>query len=317
MLDTTRRDVLDQGHTVAVGGLLVLLSAPHPEPRHWVHIRPGTAVVFGRAGVTGLGVLDARPDTPQDPTLSRRHARLALDDAGAYLVDLGSTNGTWLGGRRLASHVPTRLPNGATFQVGASRFAWLDGGARPAPQTKWGPAWLDRESFESACLSVLMRSQRYARPLALMVVSEESVPGGSVATGAPVWLRCVGRDDVLGYIGPDEWALLLPEQTLQAAHAVAYFIRATVQRQQAQDGGESRTGELRIGMTALVHDLPRTQFAGRADAGLAFDLDSVRLFLAAAREDRDAAGGESESSAIGQAVRAALAAAEETGGGAA
>jgi len=44
-----------------------------------------------------------------DPTVSRRHAEVrALDDGGFLLVDLGSANGTWLGGRRVSRAVVRR-----------------------------------------------------------------------------------------------------------------------------------------------------------------------------------------------------------------
>jgi len=293
MLETTRHDVLDLGHAVSAGGLLVLLGDPQPEPRHWLQVKPGSEVHFGRAAAEelGVGVLDALHDTPHDPTLSRRHARLVLDEGGAYLVDLGSANGTWLNGRRLASGVPTRLPNGASFQVGASRFAWLDGEAELAPWRDGGPAWLERETFETACLTALVRLQRYERPLALLVVSGDGVLGDGLDTAEPVWLGCVGADDVLGYVGPDEWALLLPESTLPAAHDMADFIRVTAHRWEALAGGESPSRELRIGITAVAHDMALSKVDGHADAGLALDLDSVRLFLAAAREDRDATHG--------------------------
>jgi uncharacterized RDD family membrane protein YckC len=72
--------------------------------------REGEAVHFG-----------ARPDNDvviDRPGISGRHARL-LDHAGEVQVeDLGSTNGTWLEGRRLAPHAPVPLPHGARVHLG-------------------------------------------------------------------------------------------------------------------------------------------------------------------------------------------------------
>jgi hypothetical protein len=55
-----------------------------------------------------------------DPALSRLHAVLARQDDGSYTVeDVGSTNGTELNGRALASHEPVRLADGDRIQLGA------------------------------------------------------------------------------------------------------------------------------------------------------------------------------------------------------
>lgn len=40
---------------------------------------------------------------PSDTYLSQMHARLFTEDGQAYLEDLGSTNGTWLNGERIAA----------------------------------------------------------------------------------------------------------------------------------------------------------------------------------------------------------------------
>ena len=53
-----------------------------------------------------------------DGAVGRQHARIEpLDDAGRFrLVDLGSRNGTWLNGRRLAG--PAELRSGDIVQLG-------------------------------------------------------------------------------------------------------------------------------------------------------------------------------------------------------
>jgi pSer/pThr/pTyr-binding forkhead associated (FHA) protein len=42
--------------------------------------------------------------------VSREHANVWFDGSAVYLEDLGSTNGTWLAGRRITTRV--RLPTG-------------------------------------------------------------------------------------------------------------------------------------------------------------------------------------------------------------
>jgi pSer/pThr/pTyr-binding forkhead associated (FHA) protein len=50
-------------------------------------------------------------------TVSRRHARLRIAGGEAVLEDLGSRNGTWLRGERLAGPAPLR--DGDELRVGS------------------------------------------------------------------------------------------------------------------------------------------------------------------------------------------------------
>ena len=52
-----------------------------------------------------------------DPTISRQHAKLFVQDRELYLSDLGSTNGTWLDGQQIRSSSKI-LKNGQTIVLG-------------------------------------------------------------------------------------------------------------------------------------------------------------------------------------------------------
>jgi hypothetical protein len=65
-------------------------------------------VVMGRSEETDV-VLD-------DPYASEFHLRLVAQESGMMLHDLGSTNGTYVNGRRVSA--PTELKRGDTIQVG-------------------------------------------------------------------------------------------------------------------------------------------------------------------------------------------------------
>jgi pSer/pThr/pTyr-binding forkhead associated (FHA) protein len=58
-----------------------------------------------------------------DTTVSTEHARIERDDSGFTLVDLGSANGTVVGGVRLANGVPRLVRNGDLVRVGR---VWLE-----------------------------------------------------------------------------------------------------------------------------------------------------------------------------------------------
>lgn len=56
------------------------------------------------------------------PTVSRRHARFTMGDRGVAVTDLGSTNGTWINGRRVAGRA--RLVEGDEITVGVFTLAF-------------------------------------------------------------------------------------------------------------------------------------------------------------------------------------------------
>jgi DNA-binding winged helix-turn-helix (wHTH) protein len=80
----------------------------------WIlHARKRTALepgetVIGRDPGAGLFI--------DDPSVSRRHARIVVTSESATLEDLGSKNGTYLGDRRVEAPVP--LDDGARIRIG-------------------------------------------------------------------------------------------------------------------------------------------------------------------------------------------------------
>ncbi|MGB7858892.1 MAG: FHA domain-containing protein [Acidimicrobiia bacterium] len=89
--------------------------------------RDGTRVLFVRSesqqgleldvtDVTVLGRSDEADVVLDDPYASEFHMRLVSQQDGITLHDLGSTNGTYINGRRVTA--PTQLRRGDTIQVG-------------------------------------------------------------------------------------------------------------------------------------------------------------------------------------------------------
>jgi len=58
----------------------------------------------------------------QHPMVSARHAELQFSNGRYWLEDKGSTNGTYVAGRRLRSHEKVELKDGAEFQIGPYRL---------------------------------------------------------------------------------------------------------------------------------------------------------------------------------------------------
>jgi DNA-binding winged helix-turn-helix (wHTH) protein len=72
--------------------------------------------VMLRPGENVIGRVDYGAVWLESPTVSRRHARLVVEEGRVVLEDLGSKNGTFLRGQRLAS--PVALCDGDEFRVG-------------------------------------------------------------------------------------------------------------------------------------------------------------------------------------------------------
>jgi predicted component of type VI protein secretion system len=112
------------GHTM-VYSTSERLSEPlqRPDPRRGsarVHVDGRTSVIGSRGAVLGRSresdvVLD-------DANVSRRHAEIRPSGASWIIVDLGSTNGVRVNGRRIDG--PQSLRPGDTIELGGSRIAF-------------------------------------------------------------------------------------------------------------------------------------------------------------------------------------------------
>lgn len=74
------------------------------------------------AGENVLGRGDDGVTMVDDPTVSRRHARVVVDADGVTIEDLGSRNGTWLADRLLTGRAPVR--EGEPIRLGSARFTF-------------------------------------------------------------------------------------------------------------------------------------------------------------------------------------------------
>jgi len=75
------------------------------------HIQPGAEIVIGRGDHVDVDV--------HDESVSRRHARLRVGDP-LRIEDLGSRNGTFVAGRRLAAGEAVTVPLGAVIELGST-----------------------------------------------------------------------------------------------------------------------------------------------------------------------------------------------------
>lgn len=84
----------------------------------------GTRVVIGRGASSDVRL--------PDPSVSFRHATLRANGSDYAIVDEGSTNGTWVGGVKLAPNTPRVVRSGDLVRVGR---VWLELVVGSAPAT--------------------------------------------------------------------------------------------------------------------------------------------------------------------------------------
>lgn len=71
-----------------------------------------------KAEEDSVGLIDLTPFGAFQVGVSRRHAIIRQAKQGCEIVDLGSTNGTFLNGERLVSNQPYALPQSSQVSLG-------------------------------------------------------------------------------------------------------------------------------------------------------------------------------------------------------
>ncbi|MCA9546388.1 MAG: GGDEF domain-containing protein [Myxococcales bacterium] len=163
---------------------------------------------------------------------SRRHCKFVRLLDQWYVEDLGSTNGTYVSGRRISSRVP--VSNGELIQVGSAilkfmavsdvEAAWYEeihrvaiyDGLTQIHNRRYFEEFLDRE---------VARAQRHQRPLALLIFDIDHFKQindslGHLAGDAALRLmagvvnRRIRREELFARYAGDEFVVVLPEADL-------------------------------------------------------------------------------------------------------
>ncbi len=84
-----------------------------------------------RPGVNTVGRLNADV-LLSDPSVSRSHARIIVQNGAITIEDVGSTNGTFVNGQKLTPQVPVPLVDGAEIAFGGTKLTLRMPGTAPA-----------------------------------------------------------------------------------------------------------------------------------------------------------------------------------------
>ena len=182
----------------------------------------------------------------EDPAVSRAHARIAYDPAGYIIEDLGSANGTFVGGERVTR---ARLESGDRFQLGPSvvlRFALTDKLERDllirlVESSTRDPLTgaFNRSFFAERLSAEIAYAQRHGTKVAVLMADLDHFKAINDTHGHAVGddvLRAVacemGRilraEDVLARYGGEEFVILARAATRLDAWRMAERLRTAV-----------------------------------------------------------------------------------------
>ncbi|MFC1959111.1 FHA domain-containing protein [Chloroflexota bacterium] len=100
--------VLVKDATTPKTGTILMVSFVVLGKRHDYSVKNGTVILVGRGStdhIHDVAILDLAQADGRDNGISRKHAMIKIEKDQVFLVDLKSTNGTFLNGRRLAPTV--------------------------------------------------------------------------------------------------------------------------------------------------------------------------------------------------------------------
>ncbi|MBK8257052.1 MAG: sigma 54-interacting transcriptional regulator [Polyangiaceae bacterium] len=167
-----------------------------------VHIPPAGGIVVGREPPSDLVIADS--------SLSRTHARFRLEDGQIFVEDLGSTNGTRLGGRRVEQEV---IKPGQVVTLGAVTIGVH---ILPAPQVAFADLG-DHDSLRERLQTEMERSRFFGRPLSLLTIRSREGLSGHVLRWSPRVREVLRPVDTAALYSADTLQVLLPEMGSEQA----------------------------------------------------------------------------------------------------
>ena len=223
-----------------------------------------------------------------DQSVSRYHARIERGDGGEYtVVDLGSTNGTFVNNQRKQEGA---LRDGDYLRIGNCIYRFLVGGNLEAEyheeiyrltvidgltqvhNRRYLTDFLDRETS---------RSHRYARPLALIMIDIDHFKSVNDRFGhliGDLTLRelcarvnaLTGRDELFARYGGEEFALVLPESNLMSARLLAERLRGAVEKTPFTFNAITTAVTISLGLAVTTPSAPlsTSELISSADANL-------------------------------------------------
>ncbi len=208
-----------------IGSLLVSRKQEPPTTRSLpvARGRPRLVVISGAqtsshplpvTGVVTIGRDAACEIRIDDPSISRRHARIVIGES-ITVEDLGSSNGCELRGKRLPAKQPVALGYDEVLTVGAVGIVIQQHAPVTRQRSLWGHGY-----FELRLLEECMRAQRAGLEFGVLRVRASD----DDATLASL-IGALREVDVVGTYAPGEWEVLVVDAPRADVERIANGIR--------------------------------------------------------------------------------------------
>jgi diguanylate cyclase (GGDEF)-like protein len=206
----------------------------------------------------------------EDTEVSRRHARLEARGTSWILMDVGSTNGTFLNDRELDGYV--RLRRGDRLKIGSHIFKFLTGDDVESAYhdeiyklsiTDNLTGIPNQRALHEELRREISRARRHALPTSFLMLDIDRfkevndhyghLAGDAVLARVAATVRAATRDgDTVARYGGEEIAVLMPQTELAEAQGVAERVRCSIESLVTEYRGLSIGVTVSIGCAALA-----------------------------------------------------------------
>jgi diguanylate cyclase (GGDEF)-like protein len=273
----TRVTGLDELRVRRLGdACLVVIHAPVQNDlgRRYVLDRDTTTVGRGRDNDIVL---------PSD-CVSRRHARLEQRAGNLFIVDLASTNGTFINDD--AHSIRERqIQRGDRLKIGDTIFKYLSGSdielqyheiIHRMTVTDGLTDLANRKQLDLLLAEEIPRSRRHGRDLSLLMIDIDHfktindthghLTGDSVLRGlAGILQRRLRPNDRLGRYGGEEFCVILPETSLHNAAKIGEDLRELVEAHAFVAEDKNIRVTISVGVGSLQDDMAQADLYRAAD----------------------------------------------------
>ena len=255
---------------------LVVIYAPIPTNLGKRYVLQKDATTIGRDRDNDI-VLDS-------DSVSRRHAKLEHRDGHFFVLDLDSTNGTFLNDEPDPITV-SQLRKGDQVKVGDTIFKYLTGSDVEAQfhETIFNMTITDgltdvsnKKQLDAVLAKEIPRALRHARQLSLLMIDIDHfknvndtyghLAGDSVLRDlASILEKRLRPDDELGRYGGEEFCAILPETSLEGAARIAEELRRLVEEHAFMVEGEQIKVTISVGVAEMKKNMDMKGFYKAAD----------------------------------------------------
>lgn len=217
-------------------------------------------------------------------SVSRRHARIELREGAFFVVDLDSTNGTFVNDEP-EPVAASQLRQGDQLKIGDTIFKYLSGSDVEAQyhETIFNMTITDgltdvsnKKQLDNVLTKEIPRALRHGRQLSVMMIDIDHfkdvndtyghITGDSVLRDlASILERRLRPDDELGRYGGEEFCAILPETSLEGAVRIGETLRGLVEEHAFVVEGEQIKVTISVGVAELKKGMDMKSFYKAAD----------------------------------------------------